>query len=638
MNQNNQLQDFGQLLVQFSGIKPPKTEGLVVNYSLSYTRVSSKKQEEGFSLSTQSNNCESHRKEKAYIDLGLFGNIGESGSKREREKYYEMLDFADKCPNKPLVILVDGIDRFTREGIFGAMQRRELKEKGIYVQDVSKPRKLGDEDAEDEIDNDIMEVKRENRRRAKKCNVGKIAKMKSGGWLYRVGPGYKRIIPEGEKKSIVVIDGEKIQYISKIFELVDNHLTYHEVAKQLDLIGYKTTPCCISKLIRNPFYCGWVTTPLLKRAYAEGKADAPFSKGTHPPIISEEMFLRINGYVKKNHQGYKCKIVNENLPLKKFCMCSECGDPLTGYHNPKSSGYDYYKCRNGCKIIMDGKSHGVTVNVEKMHSLFNEKLREYTINPMHFEAIKKQLVITYRQLADQDVSSVKLLKTELTNEKTKLENLEENAGQGKVSTDLFNKLSTRYNQKIAEIEDQLKQVGGNNSNLEKDIEKALETSCNLLVLWNKLDFLGKQRLQYLLFPGGIKYSRKNNTLLTAQVNPIFRQIAELSSNLRDLENQAGQKNAENCAILYYGIETSNSFDVGLAAIIEFDYYIRSGQLHAWPASLYMYTDTTGATILQQFNYVSDTTLVPQSGNTVSNGVICKLPDNTMFDQKGGALE
>ena len=55
-----------------------------------------------------------------------------------------------------------------------------------------------------------------------------------------------------------------------------------------------------------------------------------------------------------------------------------------------------------------------------------------------------------------------------------------------------------------------------------------------------LDYTERQRLQYLIFPKGMFYDRKNDELRTDEVNSIFRQIAYL--NKVSGQNETGQNN------------------------------------------------------------------------------------------------
>jgi hypothetical protein len=61
------------------------------------------------------------------------------------------------------------------------------------------------------------------------------------------------------------------------------------------------------------------------------------------------------------------------------------------------------------------------------------------------------------------------------------------------------------------------------------VEKGLKMAANLCSLWLSSKFVEKQKLQYLIFPSGIMYNKKNNTVRTNEVNSIFAAIASQHS-------------------------------------------------------------------------------------------------------------
>jgi site-specific DNA recombinase len=60
------------------------------------------------------------------------------------------------------------------------------------------------------------------------------------------------------------------------------------------------------------------------------------------------------------------------------------------------------------------------------------------------------------------------------------------------------------------------------------VNKSTELACQLTDLWNGSDYLGKQKLQYLIFPEGIFYNKKKDECRTEKVNSVFRFISGIS--------------------------------------------------------------------------------------------------------------
>lgn len=57
------------------------------------------------------------------------------------------------------------------------------------------------------------------------------------------------------------------------------------------------------------------------------------------------------------------------------------------------------------------------------------------------------------------------------------------------------------------------------------MEIAIKLSSKLNTAWDLADYTNKQKLQYLLFPEGMVYSKKYNSCRTHRVNSIFTAIA-----------------------------------------------------------------------------------------------------------------
>ncbi len=63
------------------------------------------------------------------------------------------------------------------------------------------------------------------------------------------------------------------------------------------------------------------------------------------------------------------------------------------------------------------------------------------------------------------------------------------------------------------------------SNQEKVIDLALQNALNLTNMWVSGGWKRKVRLQYLLFPNGLHYNKKNDTVRTENINQAFLWMA-----------------------------------------------------------------------------------------------------------------
>lgn len=96
----------------------------------------------------------------------------------------------------------------------------------------------------------------------------------------------------------------------------------------------------LSKVFHNLFYCGLVVSKYIEGQVIEGK---------HEAMVSRETFFAVRDMLKgRFEKGRHTKENTDELPLRRFVHCHECGEPYTGYLQKQKNIY-YYRCRTiGC--------------------------------------------------------------------------------------------------------------------------------------------------------------------------------------------------------------------------------------------------------------------------------------------------
>lgn len=67
---------------------------------------------------------------------------------------------------------------------------------------------------------------------------------------------------------------------------------------------------------------------------------------------------------------------------------------------------------------------------------------------------------------------------------------------------------SELNSRLAEIRRDLEDAGKNLSNMMNYINQTIEISCKLGSLWRDSDFSNRQKIQNLVYPGGIYFDKK----------------------------------------------------------------------------------------------------------------------------------
>ncbi len=105
-----------------------------------------------------------------------------------------------------------------------------------------------------------------------------------------------------------------------------------------------------------------------------------------------------------------------------------------------------------------------------------------------------------------------------------------------ITLDLYQKYGVIYKDEKKALEDALQKSGKRVSNLEKCLDVAFEMAGNLHRMWELLPYKDKSILQKVLFPEGIRYSKKTNKCRTTEVNYVFGYFAQLARDVAKIKS------------------------------------------------------------------------------------------------------
>lgn len=184
------------------------------------------------------------------------------------------------------------------------------------------------------------QAKLENDNRGVNVKRGLKAKCEMG-----IRPGYAPIgylnIMKNDRIREIIIDEERAPFVTQMFEKVGNeHYSGRMIKRWLDRIGFTTRSgkqLALSKIyatLKNSFY------------YGEFEFSGTLYKGTHRPLISHDLFMKVQRQLitvpktrKKNNYGFR-----------GICTCARCGAqviPEERHKKLKYGGeatYIYYHC------------------------------------------------------------------------------------------------------------------------------------------------------------------------------------------------------------------------------------------------------------------------------------------------------
>lgn len=497
-----------------------------------YTRVSTKEQaDNNMSLNTQRKACEQYVQKQGYTIMGYFGGTYESAKTDERAEFNHMLSFVKRSREKIAYIIVYSVDRFSRSGANAIYIKEQLRNQGVAVISVTQHTDTSTPSGQLQQNIQFIFSEYDNQLRKEKCMAGTREALLRGEWCGPLPLGYDTVKMNG-KRAIVV--NEKGKILRKAFEWKANeNVTNQEIQIRLEDMGLKMDVKRLTDAFRNPFYCGKLTHNFL-----EGEV----VNGNHEKLVSEILFRRVHDQLQKNAYGYSINEENEFIPLKRFLKCDECGDSMRGYLVKKKNLY-YYKCNTaGCK----NNRSAIFLN-----DTFKHVLELFTLdgNSDLKVALKKQMDKIYKGKAEQLIDHRDSLGNDLIEVQRKLDRLEERYIEEEMTKDIFMKFGEKYRQEKRQIEDRIEKLASGGSNLEKRIDFAVSNSMKLASVWHSGDYNKKQKLQYLIFPDGILYNRKNDRCRTFSIDPLFAQIALLKQDSEHKKSGIPQLNLSYSALV-----------------------------------------------------------------------------------------
>ena len=471
-----------------------------------YTRVSSQQQADNLSLATQLKACTLYAEKQGYNIAATFGGTYESAETDERKQFTAMISFVRKYKGKISYILVYSLERFSRNDN-SIWLTNELRKLGIEIISVTQP--IDTSSASGQMQQKMLFLFGEfdNQLRRQKCMAGTKEMLLRGDWPTQPPMGFEIVRKDGKRKIVANAKGRLIRQAFH-WKAFDN-LSIEAIRARLAEKGLKVCHQHMSKILRNPFYCGMMAHNML-----EGKV----VEGNHEKLVSKEVFLMVNGLLKENPQGYRINKENSEIPLKRFLICDHCGKPMRGYIVKKKSLY-YYKCNT--KACNNNKS------ARDLNNVFEQILHSFRIDQAKdmIRAVNKQAVAKFNQLTVGDQDDYRDLQEQHTQILKKIDRLEERYIEEEIGGDLYHKYHARYKEEKAEIEKNLMKLSKQVSNLDENVGTAIKLALELPLKWVSADYNTKKRIQFLLFPNGISYCKKTDECRTPRINTLFSYIA-----------------------------------------------------------------------------------------------------------------
>jgi site-specific DNA recombinase len=492
-----------------------------------YTRVSSKEQfDKNLSLDWQKKAIDDFASRNHFEIQETFGGTFESAKTDGRKEFLRMLEFIRQRKGKISHILVYLLDRFSRTGGGAIKLANDLRIKyGVTIIAVTQPIDTSNPGGVFQQSMQFLFSEYDNQLRRQRAMAGIKEKLSRGIWCIKPPMGYDIIRTDGNRRIVVNAVGKKLK---NAFVWKEKGMKNEEILQRLQVMGLKIYKQKLSMIFSNPFYCGIIANRML-----EGK----LVEGTHEKLISHELFLTVNQIRKeaKGKFGVPHSKEFEDVPLKLFMKCDECGLPITGYVAKKRNIY-YYKCRTiGCR----SNKNAVRLNNEFVNFLGNYSLAPHLIAPL--KEVVYSMIEKHTDLWQEHTG---ILKQNLSVIEGKVEGLEEKFYlNNEMPRSVFDKLREKLETERQEIVKLIKTSPENSSNLKNHFDNVMKFSLELCTAWTSSTFAVKEKLQKNVFPDGVYYNFKKEAFRTNRISDAFRYNPLLNSISEDDKNKQGSISA-----------------------------------------------------------------------------------------------
>jgi site-specific DNA recombinase len=341
-----------------------------------YVRVSSKSQEENYSLDNQIRLGKEKGNELSFPLTVIWNERGKSSNSEYLENRKVLTKLFERIKKEKIKnLFVQDMSRLSRNERVSGILKWELEKRNVRLYE--KKGTYNFTNPNDKMMFGVLSLfsEHENSIRKMRSVLGKVSKVKTGEWCGgMVGFGYK--IVKGERK----IDKNESKWVKKIYNWYDEKKTLKFIQSQLYRNGIKTRR-------GNDIWNTGSITSLLKRTSYIGYTDYTFKtceedneiyKHTYqfPKIIDNNLWKRVQNKIKNSRSFEKMlngRVRENETLLQTYLVCNGCGK-LMGRRKQKGKNVEnknsLYVCRTVERLWNNPKLH---IKCESMKSMNIEK-------------------------------------------------------------------------------------------------------------------------------------------------------------------------------------------------------------------------------------------------------------------------
>ena len=483
-----------------------------------YLRVSSKGQEDGYSLDAQEKLGKEYAQKHNLEIVRIWRGSESAWGKKKRCRFIQMLDYVKKHSEVKHVIF-DILDRMTRND-FDKIRIKELINeygKTIHFSRTNKVyNKESNPDDEFMMDIEVAVAKKMSNDISRKTTMGMTEKAEEGIYPSNTPLGYLN------KEGKVELDPINAPLIKMMFQQVaSGAYSLRALEDHMFALGLrhktrntKVRKSTLYRILKNPFYYG---------EFIWGKKRY---QGTHTPLVSKTLWEQANAKLSGNHRPY---VTKKSFAFKGLLRCGHCDCTILGQHAKGKS--IYYRCsfskgqhKHAGYLLEDNLA-------AKFASVVDKVVLPAEITAWLQEGIAEMAKQAESAKADQRTA----LETALKRAETKLSRLYDLRLEGTGNQEMLNVKEQEINAEIARIQQALQAMGTDRVQIVQRSTETLEIVSNLGTLFQKADNFDKAKILRML---GENFVLDEHNDIQTQYRMPFNFIAEAKEKELRLETGA----------------------------------------------------------------------------------------------------
>ena len=491
------------------------------NGAVLYVRVSTDEQANGSqNLSHQEQRCRDFCMREGLQVVAVFVDPGESARSADRPEFQKMLAFCKKQRREVRCVVVQDLSRFARNLLDQVQTMGDLMSVGVSLRSTYESNI--DETAAGKLSANIFGTFNQyfSDALSEKMQGRTRQAVAAGRFPWRAPLGYVNV--GGKDAANIKPDPERAPHVRRAFELMaTGQYTKSAVLKIVTDEGLTTargkplSAQTFQAILRNQLYAGWVTLP----------SDENFEpvRGLHEPIISQKTFDRVQAILDgRTPSASPKRKFNPALPLKCLVHCEACGTPLTGgFAKGRNKMYRRYWCRKkGCRAVK--------LSSAKLEAEFVEYLGRISVNPDIVSIFPKVAAKVWADSQGDWERNSKRLAARLEDQKKLKDELLKAKLRGEVSQADYEQANAAFSADIASAAEQLQASTVDGATMEAFIQFAELSLLDIAGTWQMASPENRQRVQNLLFEGGLHYSSENGILNRSNTS-LFSMLESIKS-------------------------------------------------------------------------------------------------------------